>query len=235
MKVRVRFEKYGPARFMGHLDVMRYFQKAIRRAKIPVAFSSGFTPHMIMSFAAPLGLGISSSAEYFDMELAGYMSSREMVSRLDQEMAGGFRVVSVRKVPEGRKHNAMALTAAAAYQVVFGEGCGLTAEDLEGFYAQPQIWVEKETKSGPKMVDIRPGIYELSAEEGASFSCTMLLAASSADHVKPKMVVRALSDYLGKNFSPYGYTVHKVEVYAAAGPDGDPRSVPLESLGEEIE
>lgn len=239
MKVRVKFEKYGPARFMGHLDTMRYFQKAVRRAKIPVAFSSGFTPHMIMSFAAPLGLGISSSAEYFDMELSegvssGGLSSEELIRRLDQEMAEGFRVVGARKVPEGRKHNAMALTAAASYRVTFEEGCGLTAEDLEGFYAQPKILVEKESKSGPKTVDIRPGIYELTAEEGESFSCIMLLAASSADHVGPKMVVKALAAHLGKDLRPYSYTVHKIQVYAAGCQDGDPRFVPLESLGEEI-
>lgn len=244
MKVRVKFEKYGPARFMGHLDTMRYFQKAVRRAKIPVAFSSGFTPHMIMSFAAPLGLGISSSAEYFDMELSEgvssgglsseELSSEELVCRLDHEMAEGFRVVGARKVPEGRKHNAMALTAAASYRVTFEEGCGLTAEDLEGFYAQPKILVEKESKSGPKTVDIRPGIYELTAEEGESFSCIMLLAASSADHVRPKMVVKALAAHLGKDLRPYSYTVHKIQVYAAGCQDGDPRFVPLESLGEEI-
>ena len=56
-------------KFIGHLDIMRYFQKAIRRANIPIAFSGGFSPHMIMSFAAPLGVGVTSAGEYFDMEL----------------------------------------------------------------------------------------------------------------------------------------------------------------------
>ena len=57
MKVRIKFSKEGPVKFVGHLDTMRYFQKAIRRANLPVAFSGGFSPHMIMSFAAPLGVG----------------------------------------------------------------------------------------------------------------------------------------------------------------------------------
>ena len=56
-------------KFIGHLDTMRFFQKAIRRADIPVAYSEGFSPHMIMSFAAPLGVGTTSSGEYFDMQL----------------------------------------------------------------------------------------------------------------------------------------------------------------------
>ena len=54
MKVRVKFSKYGPVKFIGHLDVMRYFQKAIRRAEIDVAYSEGFSPHQKLSFAAPL-------------------------------------------------------------------------------------------------------------------------------------------------------------------------------------
>ena len=56
MKVRIKFSKEGPVKFVGHLDTMRYFQKAIRRANLPVAFSGGYSPHMIMSFAAPLGV-----------------------------------------------------------------------------------------------------------------------------------------------------------------------------------
>ena len=55
-------------RFIGHLDVMRYFKKAIRRAEIPIAFTTGYSPHMIMSFAQPLGIGLTSDGEYFDIE-----------------------------------------------------------------------------------------------------------------------------------------------------------------------
>lgn len=54
MKVRVKFAKYGCMKFIGHLDVMRFFQKAIRRAGIDVAYSTGYSPHQIMSFASPL-------------------------------------------------------------------------------------------------------------------------------------------------------------------------------------
>ena len=54
MKVRIKFSKEGSLKFIGHLDTMRYFQKALRRAKLPVAYSEGFSPHIIMSFAAPV-------------------------------------------------------------------------------------------------------------------------------------------------------------------------------------
>ena len=70
MKYRVKFSKNGPVRFVGHLDMMRYFQKAIRRAGLPIKYSEGFNPHQIMSFAAPLGVGVTSDGEYMDIELS---------------------------------------------------------------------------------------------------------------------------------------------------------------------
>ena len=78
MKVRIKFSKYGPVRFLGHLDVMRYFQKALRRADIDVAYSGGFSPHQIMSFAAPLSVGHTSSGEYFDIEIHTFTSEKEL-------------------------------------------------------------------------------------------------------------------------------------------------------------
>ena len=68
MKVRIKFKKTGIMKFIGHLDVMRYFQKVNRRADVDIAYSGGFSPHQIMSFASPLGLGLTSEGEYLDME-----------------------------------------------------------------------------------------------------------------------------------------------------------------------
>ena len=87
MKVRIKFAKTGHMKFVGHLDTMRYFQKAIRRAELPVAFSGGYSPHMIMSFAAPLGVGTTSLGEYFDMELTDTVPTKEIEERLNAVMA----------------------------------------------------------------------------------------------------------------------------------------------------
>ena len=60
-KLRIKFSKHGPIIFIGHLDIMRYFQKAMRRAEVDISYSTGFSPHQIMSFAAPLGVGLCRS------------------------------------------------------------------------------------------------------------------------------------------------------------------------------
>ena len=93
MKVRIKFAKTGHMKFVGHLDTMRYFQKAIRRAELPVAFSGGYSPHMIMSFAAPLGVGTTSLGEYFDMELTDTVPTKEI------EEKGGAVISRIRVLP----------------------------------------------------------------------------------------------------------------------------------------
>ena len=90
MKARIKFRKYGVLRFIGHLDVMRFFQKLMRRADIPIAFTGGYSPHMIMSFASPLGIGLTSDGEYLDIELTAPVDSREAVRRMNEECVEGI-------------------------------------------------------------------------------------------------------------------------------------------------
>ena len=80
MRVRLKFQKYGAMKFIGHLDLMRYFQKAFRRAKFDNEYTKGFNPHQIMSFAAPLGLGLTSEGEYLDIEPRSSDSPEAMIN-----------------------------------------------------------------------------------------------------------------------------------------------------------
>ena len=70
MKVRIKFSKHGAVRYIGHLDIMRYFQKSMRKSGVDIAYSTGYSPHQIMSFAQPLGVGMESDGEYLDIEMA---------------------------------------------------------------------------------------------------------------------------------------------------------------------
>ena len=153
MKIRIKFAKTGVMKFVGHLDVMRYFQKAIRRAELPIAYSEGFSPHMLLSFASPLGVGISSTGEYFDMVLAEDMKTDEIVKRLNATMVEGMEVLSARHVPDGKASKAMSLVAGADYLVQFREG-KMPEIDLETkvpvFFALPQIEIMRKTKRSEK-------------------------------------------------------------------------------------
>ncbi|MFQ9620610.1 MAG: TIGR03936 family radical SAM-associated protein [Waltera sp.] len=123
MKLRIKFRKYGPIRFIGHLDVMRFFQKANRRAELDVAYTGGFSPHQIMSFAAPLGVGLTSNGEYMDLEVHSLTSCEDVKQRLNAASVPGIEITSVKILPD-KAGNAMASVAAAGYTVAFREGRG---------------------------------------------------------------------------------------------------------------
>ncbi len=234
MKVRVKFSKEGAMKFIGHLDIMRYFQKAVKRAGIDVAYSEGFSPHMIMSFAAPLGVGITSTGEYFDMELRSPMASSEAVERLNETMAEGMKVLSFKKVPDGKASKAMSLVAAADYLVKFREGmepCANWREKAESFMEQQEIVVLKKTKKNEKEVDIKPFIYAMEVKGEGVF---LRLAAGSVKNTKPELVMEAFYKFCGREFDPYALLVHRLEVYADTGEEGKEKLVSLEALGEDI-
>ena len=99
MKIRIKFEKDGVMRYIGHLDIMRYFQKAMRRGEIDICYTTGFSPHQIMSFAAPLGVGHISFGEYFDIETKGTLTPLEIKEQLNTVMVPGVRIANVIELP----------------------------------------------------------------------------------------------------------------------------------------
>lgn len=241
MKIRIKFRKYGVMKFIGHLDMMRYFQKALRRAGIPVCYSGGFSPHMIMSFAQPLGVGITSDGEYLDLEVESVLSSADCVRRLNEVMADGVEVRSFRQISEEKSQNAMSLVAAADYKVGFRPG----SEPEEGwqqafadFLAQPEILVLKKGKKSERELDIRPLIYKAFIQEDGIFLC---LSAGSVANIKPELVMEAFFAFLSQPFDPLILLLHRMELYAlqtnaAKGAcQGEPALVSLEELGQEIE
>ena len=235
MKVRIKFTKEGPMKFVGHLDTMRYFQKAVRRAELPIAFSGGYSPHMIMSFAAPLGGGVTSTGEYFDMELTETLPTDEICQRLDAQMVQGVKVLSARQVEDGKASKAMSLVAAADYLVEFREGKAPEEgwqNKIEEFMKQPEILVTKETKKGEKEVDIRPFIYKMALQENDRIFLS--LASASANYTKPDAVIAAFAKWLGWELPEFACIIHRLEVYADLGDEKKHNFVSLESLGEEI-
>lgn len=234
MKVRVKFQKYGIMKFIGHLDIMRYFQKAIRRAGIDIAYSEGLSPHMIMSFASPLGVGLTSDAEYMDIEIKTPISSREAIDALNRVSVEGIRVTGFYEVPEGKANNAMTLVAAADYELRFRKGYapeGDWQSDISRFAARKEILVWKKTKKSEKEVDIRPMIYQMSVNSGTVF---MQLSSGSVANLKPELVMDAYLKSIGFQPDPMAYEIHRCEVYADMGNEGKRKLVPLSDLGKEI-
>ena len=231
MKIRVKFTKHGALKFIGHLDIMRYFQKAIRRADIPIVFTEGFSPHMVMSFASPLGLGLESEGEYMDIEIKEPISTEEGVRRLNEVMVDGIEVTDFRQIPDAKASNAMALVAAADYLVAFREGYEPAFDwknALMEFLKRDSILVTKETKKGEAEVDIRPLIFQSRIEENHVF---FQLSSGSAANLKPELVMAAFASDAGFELTQFSLCITRLDMYAA---DPEKGYISLNDLGEKI-
>ena len=233
MNIRMKFKKSGCMKFIGHLDIMRYFQKAIRRADIDIAYSEGFSPHMIMSFAAPLGVGLTSEGEYVDLQVHSCASSKAAVDALNSVMVDGMEVVSFKVLPENVK-NAMASVAAADYFVNWREGYAPEGweEKFLAFLQKEEMLIVKKTKRSEAEVDLKPMLYKAELRDGGIF---MQVACGSVNNLKPELVMEAFAKDAGMELAPFALEVCRVEVYADLGDETTKKLIPLEELGEDIE
>lgn len=231
LKIRVKFAKRGSLKYVGHLDVLRYFQKLIRRAGIDIAYSEGFNPHQKLSFAQPLGVGMLSEGEYLDMEVNTTLSSAEAVKTMNEASVDDIEILSYRALKEGSK-NAMASVAAADYLIEFREGY---APDNFDFYARfkefldssESITVCKETEKSQKTIDLKEHIHGFSGDDKKLNIC---LSCGSVINIKPDFVMEEFFKFNGLELSKFTFIYTRMEVYG----EEDGKFIPLMDFGEEI-
>ena len=236
MKIRIKFSKTGAVRYIGHLDVMRYFQKLNRRAGIDVKYTTGFSPHQVMSFAAPLGVGLESYGEYVDIEVNSTLSSNEAVKALNNASTSGIQVISYVELPDGTA-NAMSSVAAADYRVCIKDAyiplcikeVNVLKNRFEEFLSQSSIVVVKATKKSEREVDLKPLIYSANVDDDGTIN--MQLCTGSAENLKPELVMEAFFRYLDCEMSQFALDICRMEVY---GNNTSGELIPLEAFGHNI-
>ena len=224
MKIRIKYSKLGNLRFIGHLDVMRYFQKEIRRAGLDVSYSKGYSP-----FAAPLAMGITSDGEYFDGEFESVTTSREMIDALNAVSVDEMNVTECVLLPDDAK-NSMSVVSASDYVISFLDKAGTEErhnilDSVESFMSQDQIVILKKTKKSEREENIKPGIMTCELRDDQIY---MLLSTGSEYNLKPELVMQALCAYAGVSHNQFHYHIHRLETYMD-GPDGN--IIPLYKAG----
>ena len=230
LKVRIKFEKTEQMRFIGHLDIMRYFQKAMRRADIPIKYSEGFSPHQIMSFGAPLSMGVSGLGEYMDIVLkeGSHISSKEAIKRLNEMMCTGMKVTKFLQIPDNSKP-AMALMDTADFKAEFKTEVKETDINIaiEKLMSKESILLTKVSKKKKKnqygkfvevettsVVDIKPYIYKLEALENGVF---MHLSQGSTNNIKPAFVMDFLAEEGLEGAKRNKYCLYRLDMYTTEG------------------
>ena len=226
MKLRIKYSKLGSLRFIGHLDVMRYFQKEIKRSGIRVAYSKGYSPHQIISFAAPLAMGITSEGEYFDGEFEEITTSKEMIDALNAVSVPEIIVTDCVLLPETAK-TAMSVVSASDYRIRIKDGMEASQifDGLCSFLNQDAITILKKTKKSEKEEDIKPGILVCRLINDEIY---MLLQTGSVYNLKPELVMEALYKYCGLEYDFLKLAIHRLETYMTQ----DDEIIPLSMAGE---
>jgi len=171
-RLRIRFAKRGRLRFTSHRDFQRAFERALRRAGVPVAYSQGFSPHPKVSYAGAAPTGAASEAEYLEIAVTRVCHAAEVGQALDHALPPGLDVVEV--VEAGGDPLADRLQASAWRIDLPGVDQGRLAGAVSAFLAAPSVEVRRMTKNGSRMLDARAAVVRLEVGADGTSLCAVL-------------------------------------------------------------
>lgn len=195
MRVRVKYSKNDEVKYVGHLDAMRTFIRCIKRTCIPVKFSKGFNPRVQISFALPLGVGVTSKSEYFDLEVESKMNESMFIAELNSTLPSGFRILGVEYVSEDDKRSLMSLVKEAIYEITVDTDA--SKDEMRKLFAQSEIIIEKETKDKKiKTINLKNYIIDIDFDFSNGKKVIVHSKAGSVDNMNPMFVVEAIEKYV---------------------------------------
>ena len=223
--LRVRFSRSGPALWLAHLDLMRTFERSVRRAAIPVHWSAGFNPRPDLVFALPIGVGLETCADYLDIGLAEATGDVEsLVSQLNRMLPEGLAVTHGWFMPAARE-SIMSRITAADYLI---EADGVAAA-AEAAVACTELMIDKPSKGRTIRVDIRPLVLVL--KKDSENRVRIRVKAGSRENLRPDLFLNALTHYGGLDRTAAAdarlvrtglYLSATAENPSLADPDGNP-------------
>ncbi len=195
MRVRVKYSKNDEVKYVGHLDAMRTFIRCIKRTCIPVKFSKGFNPRVQISFALPLGVGVTSDSEYFDLEVESKMNESMFIAELNSTLPSGFRILGAEYVSEDDKRSLMSLVKEAIYEITVDTEA--SEDEMKKLFSQSEIIIEKETKDKKiKTINLKNYIIDIDFDFSNGKKIIVHSKAGSVDNMNPMLVIEAIEKYV---------------------------------------
>ena len=208
IKYRFCYAKYGEAKYISHLDLIRMFSRSFKRAGIPLTYSEGFNPHPKMAIGLPLSVGLTSECEYMDAEVERPLK-REDIDELNKKLPIGLTINGAAERIPGMKK--LADIRWAEYKVTLDQE--VAPEQIEGFMARTDVIVEKKTKRKTENTDILPDITSLTVNGEC---LTMVLSAGPSANLKPELVLCAMEQYID-GFVAGNYEIHRSKILTDNG------------------
>lgn len=217
-RFRVQFSKGEKVKYISHLDLIRVFERALRRADVPVAFSEGFNPHPKLSLASALRVGTTSETEILDIELARPMEPERFAAVLQKALPPGIDVIAVKSISTAAPA-AMAAVNLARYRIE----AALTADcpeekvraAIDAFLAADLVTVERETSKGRKKINIRSLTQSLAllGLDSGTLRLAVNLTMGAAGTGRPEEIVAVLREEFGLPLAAEGHRMHRTGLY----------------------
>lgn len=206
MIVRAKYIKGEEVKYVGHLDSMRTFIRCIKRTCLPIKYSAGFNPRVQISFALPLGVGVTSESEYFDLELENKMNDTLLMGELNSVLPLGFKIKEVKFIED--KKSLMSLVKEAVYEITV-EASFEFSKIIE-LFEQNEIMLEKESKNKKEMKEfnLKDYILDISFDETKS-KIIVHSTAGSVNNMNPQFIIKAIEKHIGK---VEDYEIHRKEL-----------------------
>lgn len=189
-RLRIRYAKRGRLRFTSHRDFSRAFERAVFRARVPMAYSSGFNPHPRISYAGAAPTGSASEAEYLEIALAEVVDPAEVQAALAEALPDGLDVLAVVESPGGSLADRLE---ASHWRIDLDLGAAEATDAVARFRAQDEVLVERMTKKGLREFDCRSAAVALSAAEGPQGTTLDLVLRHGVPSVRPDDVLTGLT------------------------------------------
>ena len=219
MRYLIKFSKGEGIKFISHLDLMRTIQRIIRRSGVPIEYSKGFNPHMALSLAQPLSVGVYSAAEYIDIVLTEEMKVADLLARLNEAAPPTIRffeatpieiVENVKRVPQ-----AMALLDAGRYIIKLKLVNEENVEEKMASLLNENAWETlKKSKKGEKMADIKPLVKELKywVKDG-ELVINALIATGSRENLSADLLAKFITSKIENVNTESFVNIKREEMY----------------------
>ncbi|MDR0930825.1 MAG: TIGR03936 family radical SAM-associated protein [Clostridiales bacterium] len=210
IKLRFKYAKKGPCIWVSHLDILRLWQRTLQRVNADVAYSQGYNPHMQLTFALPIGVGVESSCEMVDIEFNSVDDMLKLSSDIAKTLPKGIEIISVEqpiskfpKFTKARYHCLVKNQAAIGNKVC-------VSQLLKSLNTQ-ELNVDKTTKKGTTTINVIPHLFEVIInDEGDNISFNLVLSAGNEFNIKPELFLKSITN--DEYFIPEIISIKRLEI-----------------------
>lgn len=202
-KYRVQINKGEEISILSHLDYVDIYRRAIIRSKLPISYSEGYNPHMKMSFANALAVGVTSEAEYFDFQLNVNLPEEEVMKRMNEQLPEGAKIIRLKKL-KNKTPKLMAIADLSTYEI---ETFKFDEEAIERFNQEKEIIYERVTPKKKQIIDVKKFVERIEAEE---MKLKVKIKITLEGSIKPSEVIHILNERFKLNADENLIRIHRM-------------------------